>query len=73
MAVFICTFFLNKQNAYILVVCIYMCVWEGGGCVCVCVGGGGGWGVGGVGGLGSCCYVGVYARERDRCMGVRVS
>ena len=59
------SFFLtNRMHTYWLCVYIYVCGRGEGVCVC---------GGGGCGGLGRCCYVGVYARERDRCMGVRVS
>ena len=56
-----CIYFLNKQNAYMPVVCVYVCV-------CVCV-----WGGGGLGGGGGRCYVCVCVRERCRFMGVHVS
>ena len=53
----ICTLIFKIIRMHTYRLCVYiMCV--GGGRV--------------LGGLGRYCYVGVQARERDRCMGVRV-
>ena len=57
MAVLICTLIFKISRMHTYRLCVYICVWEGGGC-------GAGWG--GV-------VTWVCKREKDRCMGVRMS